>query len=136
MKKYSLNVNYVIANFVALLNIGLLRKLRFIRIPKIKIYLRLLAILYNSGLIRTLRIRLNYVEVFFKFKNGQPIGKYTLISRPGKRCRWSLRALATNYNKNNFSGFYILSTQKGLMTSDYCLLQGHKGGEVLIKVEI
>lgn len=78
MKKYTLNVNSVIANFVVLLNIGLLRKLRFIRIPKIKIYLRLLAILYNSGLIRTLRIRLSYIEVFFKFKNGQPIGKYTL----------------------------------------------------------
>jgi len=40
------------------------------------------------------------------------------------------------YNNTNFSGFYILSTQKGLFTSDYCLLKGFLGGEVILKVEI
>jgi hypothetical protein len=48
MRKYTLNFNYLIANFVSLLKIGLLRKLRFIRIPKTAVYIRLLSVLYNK----------------------------------------------------------------------------------------
>lgn len=33
-------------------------------------------------------------------------------------------------------GFYIVSTPGGLVTTEYCLLQGHISGEVLIKVEL
>jgi ribosomal protein S8 len=135
MRRYTLNFNYLIANFVSLLKIGLLRRLRFIRIPKTAVYIRLLSVLYKHGLLRTFRVEFGYIVVYFKFKNGQPIGKLTLISRPGKRARWTLGYLANNYNKNNFSGFYIISSQKGFITSDYSLLDGHKCGEVLIKVE-
>jgi len=85
MRKYTLNFNYLIANFVSLLKIGLLRKLRFIRIPKTAVYIRLLMVLYKSGLLRTFRVESSYIVVYFKFKHGQPIGKLTLISRPGKR---------------------------------------------------
>jgi len=136
MRKYTLNFNYLIANFVSLLKIGLLRKLRFIRIPKTAVYIRLLMVLYKSGLLRTFRVESSYIVVYFKFNHGQPIGKLTLVSRPGKRVQWKLGHLANHYNKNNFSGFYIISTQTGFVTSDYSLLTGHKGGEVLIKVEI
>ena len=136
MRKHTLNFNYQIANFVSLSKIGLLRKLRFIRIPKTKVYWRLLIILYEAGVIRSYRIELTYLVVYFKYQNGQPIGQLTLISRPGKRCYWKLKKVALMYNKNNFSGFYIISSQKGFITSDYSLLFGHKGGEVLIKVEI
>jgi len=85
-KKYYLNFNYLIADFVSRLNIGLLRKLRFIRLIKTKIAMRLLRILYQQGIIRTFKIQLNYILVYFKFQKGQPVGKFKLISRPGKRC--------------------------------------------------
>jgi len=48
----------------------------------------------------------------------------------------SLNKLANFYNNNNFAGFYIISTQKGLSTSDKCLLKNHMSGEILIKVEV
>jgi ribosomal protein S8 len=41
-----------------------------------------------------------------------------------------------NYNKNNFSGYYIISTTKGIYTSDYCILEKHLSGEILIKINI
>lgn len=44
--------------------------------------------------------------------------------------------LSQQYNIKNFSGFYIISTQKGLMTSEFCLLKERLSGEVLVKVEI
>jgi hypothetical protein len=47
-----------------------------------------------------------------------------------------LNKLNCKFNYNNFSGFYIVSTQKGLYTSDYCLLQARISGEVLLKVEV
>lgn len=28
-----------------------------------------------------------------------------------------------------FTGFYIISSQKGLVTADYCLMKGHVSGE-------
>ena len=48
----------------------------------------------------------------------------------------NLRKLVKNYNRTDFSGFYIISTPLGLVTSHYCLLQGHSSGEVLMKIEI
>ena len=47
-----------------------------------------------------------------------------------------LNKLTQKFNTSNFSGFYIISSQQGLVTSHYSLLHGHVGGEVLIKVEI
>jgi ribosomal protein S8 len=84
-RKYNLNFNYLIADFVSRLTVGLLRKLRFVRIVKTKIALRLLRILYKQGVIRSFRIESNYVSVYLKFQNGQPIGKLSIVSRPGKR---------------------------------------------------
>lgn len=135
-RKFNLNVNYVIADFVSRLTVGLLRKLRFIRIVKTKIALRLLRILYNYGVIRSFRIESSYISVYLKFKNGQPIGKFKIVSRPGKRCYWNLGLLSQKFNNSNFSGFYIISTPHGLVTSNYCLLSGHVSGEVIMKVEI
>jgi len=131
-----LNSNFIIADFISKLNVGLLRKLRFIRIAKTKIIIRLLRILYKQGVIRAFRIENNFISVYFKFRSGQPIGKFKLVSRPGKRVYWGLKKLLKNFNVSNFSGFYILSNQYGLVTSNYCLLSARSGGEVIMKIEI
>lgn len=86
MRKYHLNYNYIIADFVSKLNVGLLRKLRFIKIIKSLIYIKLLIILYKYGVIRTFKIGLDHILVYFKFYRGQPFLKLSIVSRPGKRC--------------------------------------------------
>jgi len=132
-----LKFNYFIANFISSLNIGIIYKLRFIKINKLNIYLRLLRILYKYGVIRTFCIRDDHLLVYFKYYKGRNVcSKLSIVSRPGRRCFWRLGMLSKKYNNNNFSGFYIVSSQKGLVTTDYCLLQGHVSGEILIKVEL
>jgi len=42
--------------------------------------------------------------------------------------------LSLVYGKDKFSGFYILSTSKGILTSNDCLLGQGIGGEVLLKI--
>jgi len=135
-RNYSLNFNYLIADFISRLNIGLLRKLRFIKINKTNIMIRLLRILYKQGIIRTFRIENNFISVYFKFKNGQPIGKFSIISSPGNRQYKNLNKVSQLFNNNNFSGFFILSSSHGFVTSNYCLLSGHIAGEIIIKIEI
>lgn len=135
MKK--LNFNYIIADIVSNLNLGILRKLRFIKIVKTNMALRLLTILYKQGILRTFIVKHDHILVYFKYYRGQPLcSKLELISKPSKRAYYRLGRLNTFYNNNNFSGFLIVSSQKGLVTTDYCLLDGHVGGELLIKVEV
>lgn len=86
-KKFYLNYNYILAKVISQLIVGLRRKLRFIPVSKTYFIIRLLRILYKEGIIRTFRIEAEYILVYFKFKYGQPIGKFSIISRPG--CRHS-----------------------------------------------
>lgn len=48
-----LNFNYLIALLVSSLKVGMRRKLRFIKIIRTHIFLRILRILYQYGIIRT-----------------------------------------------------------------------------------
>lgn len=133
----SLKFNYFIANFVSILKVGIIRKLRFIKLLKLNIYLRLLRILYKQGIIRTFFVKNNKISVYFKYYKGRNIcSKLSIISTPRNRIYWTLGKLSKNYNNYNFSGFYIISSPKGLITTDYCLMKRHISGEVLIKVEI
>jgi ribosomal protein S8 len=135
MKK--LNFNYIIADIVSNLNIGILRKLRFIKLIKTNLAIRLLTILYKQGILRTFIIKHDHILVYFKFCRGQPLcSKLKLISKPSNRAYFRLGRLNKYYNNNNFSGFLIVSSQRGLVTSEYCLLNGHVGGELFIKVEV
>jgi ribosomal protein S8 len=59
-----------------------------------------------------------------------------LISTPGKKVYWSLNKLSLKYNLNNFGGFYIISTSKGLITSHNCLLGNNLSGKILLKVYV
>lgn len=135
MKK--LNFNYIIADFVSQLNIGILRRLRFIKIVKTNMAMRLLTILYKQGVIRTFIVEEDTILVYFKYYRGQPLcNKLQLVSKPSKRAYARLGKLTKMYNNTNFSGFMVVSSQHGLVTTEYCLLFGHVGGEVLIKVEV
>lgn len=136
MRKRTLNFNFLIADLVSQINIGTLRKLRFIRVIKTRTTLRLLTLLYKYGVIRTFFIEHAYVRIYLKYAYGQSISKLNLISKPSKRQRWNLKVLAKKYSKHNFSGFYIVSTQKGITSIEYCLLYSRLSGEVIMQVTI
>lgn len=128
--------NYLLGYLVSRINFGTIRKLRFIKVKLNKTILEILKILYKYGVIRTFIVRGDKILIYNKYYLSKSAVKLSLVSKPGNRIYLPLSQLAIKYNDNNFSGFYIISTQKGLCTSDYCLLHGHISGEILIKVEV
>lgn len=129
--------NHIISNLVCKINNGSRRRLRFIIIKYNTKILDILNILYINGVIRSYRISdVNKIRIYLKYNIRSYRIKLTIISSPGNKIYWSLNKLSQFYNRNNFSGFYIISTIKGLRTSDYCLINKMIGGEILIKVEI
>lgn len=129
--------NHSISNLISKINYGVQKRLRFLNIENDYNTLKMLRLLYINGVIRSYRI-LNdkKVSVYFKYHSCNKAFKLSVVSVPGNRTYWKINKLMKNYNKNNFSGFYILSTQKGLLTSDKCILEEHVGGEVLLKIEV
>lgn len=129
--------NHLISNLISKINYGVQKRLRFLNIDKNETTLKLLRILYVNGVIRSYRIlNKDKISIYFKYYSCNKIFKISVVSTPGNRVHWSINKLMKNYNKNNFSGFYIISTQKGLYTSDKCILDGNISGEILIKIEV
>jgi len=129
--------NYALADYVNNINFGIIRGVRCIRINKSSIGIRLTHILYMQGVLRFYKIENEYIAIFFKlFRSRHIISRLKVISKPSVRCSWKLAKLVRHINTYNFTGFYIISTQKGIYTSDYCLLQAHISGEILIRVEL
>ena len=129
--------NHSISNLISKINYGVQKRLRFLNIEKDLITIKLLKIFYINGVIRSYRILNNKtVSVYFKYNNSNKIVNFSIISKPSNKITWKINKLIKNYNKNNFSGFYILSTQKGLLTSDKCILEDYIGGEILLKISI
>ena len=125
-----------LGDFVSQINFGAKRRLRFIKVEVNDQTLEILNILYLNGAIRTFLIKDNQILIYYKYYLSRVAIKITLISTPGNRKYMRLNKLSKHYDNHNFSGFYIISTQKGLFTSTYCLLDGHLSGEVLLKIEV
>lgn len=128
--------NSLLSSFIAQLNLGSSRRLRYITVNYSKIIIRITKLLYKEGVIRLYLLKDTKIFIYFKYFKGCNLFKFKVISRPGKRVYWSLRNLSLKYNKENFSGFFILSTPLGLLTSNECLLHKHVSGEVLFRIYI
>lgn len=134
MKK--VNINYIISDFVCQFKLGLIRRLRFVKLAKINFILRLVNFLYKQGVIRLFIIKKDYILMYYKYYKGRSIcSNISVISKPSNKVYWNLNKLSRKYNRS-FLGFYIISTNKGLVSSEYCLLEGRISGEILIKVEL
>jgi len=105
--------------------------------------LRVLLVLRNEGIVEGFKVvsalRIDFVIVFLKynFLNKLMLFKNTkIISTPGHRQYWSLIKLRKKYSYSNFAGFYLISSNKGLITSNDALLKLHTSGEILLKITI
>jgi ribosomal protein S8 len=80
------------------------------------------------------------VKVFLIYIAGSDslIKEFILVSKVSKRVYWTLDILFMNFSKRAFSGFYIISTSKGLCSSAELIwripLMGKMSGEILLKV--
>ena len=132
--------NYNFADLLVRIKVAYKAKLVSVKVLKNKLTFRFLYLLYKIGLIKAFYIASNGLEilVYLKYKkDGTPlIHSMDLVSKPGKRVYWTLTTLSKNYRKHALSSFYIISTSKGLMTSNEALLYKNISGEILCKIKI
>lgn len=132
--------NYNLADLLVRIKVAYKAKLVSVKVLKNKLIFRFLYLLYKIGLIKAFHVASNGLDilVYLKYKkDGTPlIHTMDLISKPGKRVYWTLTTLSKNYRKHALSSFYIISTSKGLMTSNEALLYKNISGEILCKIKI
>ena len=113
--------NYNISDTVSRLNSAINTRLKSVNIPCHKLNFQLIYLLYKQGVIRGFKVLQSSFRVFLKFYNNTPICyKMKIISRPGRRVYWNLNRLSKVYSRHAFSGFYVVSTSIGLVSSNDC----------------
>ena len=129
--------NYKIGNLVSMLRVASKGHLNSIKVLNSKISLKILEILNENGLICGYKIENQFIMVYLKYYKNMPVFfNIKLISTPGKKVYWSLNQLSLKQNKRNFNGFFIISTSKGLITSNSCILCKHICGKILLKIYV
>jgi ribosomal protein S8 len=127
------------ADLIARLHIASCKFMYTVSVSYTLFNLRVLVVLNSEGIIEGFKViedsiivnlKYNFLNKLMLFKNTK------LISTPGRRQYWSLAKLNKVYGYNNFAGFYLLSTNKGIVTSHDALLKLHSGGEILLKITI
>jgi small subunit ribosomal protein S8 len=130
--------NYNLADLVVRIKVAFNARLVSIKVLKTKLNINFLFLLYKIGLLRSLHVLEKDILVYLKYKkNGKPlIYDMSIVSKPSKRIYWNLTMLSKHYRKHAFSSFYIISTSKGLMTSNEALLCKNISGEILCRIKI
>jgi ribosomal protein S8 len=77
--------NHLISNLISKINLGAIRRLRFIKININDTYLDILKILYNQGCIRTYIIKNNNILIYYKYYYSRIAIKLSIISKPSNR---------------------------------------------------
>lgn len=131
-----LSFNFELADFVCRMRLGSRSHYQSIKVRRNNLSFALLQLLYNNGVIRGFFCERLTIKVFLKYYYGKPtLRQIRLITKPSSRAYWSLRHLSRRYNLHSLSGFYVVSTDKGLMTSHECMFHG-LSGEVLLKISV
>ena len=132
-------MNHILSDVIARLSNAYNLHLSSIKVLKNNMTLNFLFLLYKQGLIRSFFILRNQKEilVYLKYKNKKPvIFEIKIVSKPSKRIYWSFSTLFLYYRKYSFSNIYILSTPKGLITSNDVIMKDFISGEVLCKIKV
>ena len=130
---------YILSDLIIRLKLAYKCHLISIKVLKNKFSIKFLNILYKIGIIRGFFIleNENKILVYLKYKNKRAtIYDIKVISKPSKRVYWNLNLLSKNYRKHAISNFYIISTSKGLITSNEAILKYSLSGEILCQIKL
>ena len=130
---------YILSDLIIRLKLAYKCHLISIKVLKNKFSIKFLNILYKIGVIRGFYIleNENNILVYLKYKNKRAtIYDIKVISKPSKRVYWNLNLLSKNYRKHAISNFYIISTSKGLITSNEAILKYSLSGEILCEIKL
>jgi len=104
-----------------------------VHVPTTKLNLQMLSVLYKEGFIRGFCYNEKRAKVFLKFNSylKPALRNIKIISTPGKKVIVSHKILC-QIKKN--SGFFIINSNKGLITLEEALFKYKVGGEILCKI--
>lgn len=131
-----MSANHLISALVSSVNNASAVSKSGIIVPYSNIVLGIVKILQKEGFISGYEIvekatNVNCIKVDLKYVHGQhSIKDFKIVSKPGKRIYTSPKSLRPYYDS---LGFYILSTNKGVIT-DVEARALNVGGEILCKV--
>lgn len=126
-----------LADAVAKIKSGYLRRERYVYIRRSNFLIQILKVLYENKLIVSFFIvDQDSICVFLKYRAGQPfLLELSLVSKPGWKKYLPLDKLLKTAKCDTSSGFYVISTDLGIMTStDAKFLTKKISGKVLLKV--
>lgn len=124
----------LISNMISTIKVACNAKLLQVEIQNSKLCINILKILYQLGYIRGFVIKnKKVILVLLKYKNNKPaIKNINVISTPGRRVYIGYKTLRSELKKKD-SGFFIVSSSKGIITDEESLMF-NVGGEVLLKI--
>jgi small subunit ribosomal protein S8 len=125
---------HLISNMVSTIKVGYNTKHLQVFVQNSKLCIGILDILYKLGYIRgfVIKDKKNILVLLKYTDNKSAIRNISVVSTPGRRMFIGLKKLKFRLKKKD-SGFFIVSTNKGLLTDDESLMF-NTGGELLIKV--
>lgn len=123
-----------LADLVNRLNVGLATRSKNVDVPFFMNIFKILFKMQQMGLIRYFRvIDGRTVRVFLKYKHDRlVVKKFQLVSKPSSRAYATLEKLVNVKTKMRNVSYYIVSTNKGLLTEYECLYY-NVSGEVLMR---
>jgi small subunit ribosomal protein S8 len=125
----------LLSNMVSIIKNGYNLKLKTVEISNSILCTKVLLILYRLGFINGYYIKNKMkVIVYLKYINNRPcIRNIVRVSTPGHRVYMTISKFKTHLKKKGH-GFFIFSTNKGLLTDEE-VLNFNIGGEVLLRVD-
>lgn len=123
-----------LSNMIAIIKIGVKSKQIEVGVQNTSLNINVLNSFYKLGYIRGFSVKnKKFINVFLKYQNNKSvIRNINVISTPGRRLYVTLEDLK-KVNRQNDSGLYLLSTNKGVLCDQESLLFG-VGGELLLKI--
>lgn len=127
-------MNDLLSIMVSRLTVGSLSKKVSVVVPYSKVIMGCLSKLYALGYISSFKVvGKSSILVIFKYIENKPvIRRVVRISKPGSRVFKRIRYIRNGFG-NNIHGFFILSTNCGILTDQECFFY-NRGGEVLLLV--
>lgn len=124
----------LISNMISTIKVACNARILQVDIQNSKVCINVLKILYQLGYIRGFVIKnKKIITVLLKYINNKPvIRNINVISTPGRRIFFGYRTLQSELKKKD-SGFFIISSSKGVITDEESLML-NVGGEVLLKI--
>jgi len=125
--------NFIIASLIGRINLAKKHKKVYIIEKKSNVGAVILKMLMRKHLIKKFLITKENFIIFLQYRgNFSLLRSIKLISKPGKRIFIDLYQLKS-FIYQNPAYFYILSTTKGLLYGEECLML-NMGGELLVKI--